>query len=121
MNGPRNITVAVVAAGTLAAGLLTGCATAAQVGGTATVSKTKLQSMAKEKLEAAAHAKARSVACEGGIESKMGATQRCVLTDSKGTKWSVTATVTAVKDDNNTHIDFRSTTPRRSDAQAERG
>lgn len=85
----------------VAAGLITACSTP-----THEVSKTDLQKMAKEKLEAAAKKKAKSVTCDDAIEAKTGQTQHCVLTDSNGTKWNVTATVTAVKDDN-TRIDFK--------------
>ncbi|WP_396916664.1 DUF4333 domain-containing protein [Mycolicibacterium sp.] len=95
------------AAGTaLTAVLLAGCGGAAKVDNATVVSKTDLQKQAKEKLQAAAKKKAKSVVCEDGIEGTVGATQKCVLTSTDGKKWAVTATVTAVKDGKAT-IDFK--------------
>jgi hypothetical protein len=80
----------------LAAALLTaGCGGDEQP----SLSKEQLQTMAKDKLEAAAGAPARSVECPAGVESKVGATQRCVLTTTNGGRIGVTATVTKVDGD----------------------
>lgn len=98
-----NSTLHLLIAGVAAAGvLLTGCSGGSQP----TVSKTELQSMAKDRLEAAAKKKAKSVTCDDGIVGKVGNTQHCVLTAGNGTKYGVTATVKAVKD-GKVNIDFK--------------
>lgn len=80
----------------LGAAMLTGCSANVEVGTPPTVAKTKLQSLAKEKMESAAGQKVKSVECEDGIEAKVGATQRCVLTAKDGSKIGLTATVKSV-------------------------
>ncbi len=74
-----------------------GCSGQVEVGTERSMSKEQLQSFAKEKLEAAAGTKARSVECEGGVPAKVGATQRCILTAIDGTRIGVTATVSNVE------------------------
>lgn len=94
-----------VAAAMVGGAVLTGCGG----GSTApapTVAKSKLQTMAKENLEAAAKRKAKSVTCDDGIVGKVGATQHCVLTDKNGTKYGVTATVKNVESEK-VKIDFK--------------
>lgn len=86
-----------VVGGAVAGVLLTGCSGHAESGSQPELSKAQLQSEAKEKLEAAAKRKAKSVTCDDGIAGKVGATQHCVLTATNGTKYGVTATVKAVK------------------------
>lgn len=85
-----------VACVAVAGAVLSGCGGPAQIGSQPTVAKAKLQTLAKQKLEAAAGKKAKSVDCENGIVGKLGATQRCVLTAKDGSKIGVTATVKAV-------------------------
>jgi entry exclusion lipoprotein TrbK len=96
---PGNSTLRLLVAGAAVAGvLLTGCGGHAGSGSQPALSKAQLQSEAKEKLEAAAKRKAKSVTCDDGIAGKVGATQHCVLTAANGTRYGVTATVKAVKD-----------------------
>ncbi|MCV7162404.1 DUF4333 domain-containing protein [Mycolicibacterium brisbanense] len=98
-----NSTLRLLIAGVAVLGvLLTGCSSDSQP----TVSKSELQSMAKDRLEAAAKKKAKSVTCDDGIAGKVGNTQHCVLTAGNGTKYGVTATVKAVKD-GKVNIDFK--------------
>lgn len=79
------------------AGLLGACSANVHVGSTGTP-KDQLAKTVKEKLEAQAGKKADSVTCDGDLEAKVGATQRCVLT-VKGTKLGVTVTATSVDSD----------------------
>ncbi|MBU9762936.1 DUF4333 domain-containing protein [Mycobacterium sp. TNTM28] len=79
--------------------LLGACSASVEVGKTAAVSKEQLDKTVKEKLEAQVGAKADSVDCDGDLEGKVGATQRCVLT-AGGTKMGVTVTATSVEGDN---------------------
>ncbi|MHC9292777.1 DUF4333 domain-containing protein [Mycobacterium sp. LTG2003] len=98
------ITVAVAGAA------LTGCGGATGGGSQPTVAKSKLQSLAKAELEAAAGKKAKSVECEDGIAGVVGATQRCVLTAKDGTRIGLTATVEGVDGDGdkaNVNVDFK--------------
>ncbi|QRY47069.1 DUF4333 domain-containing protein [Mycolicibacterium boenickei] len=81
----------------VAAGLLGACSANVEFGRTAGMSKDQLAKTVKEKLEADAGAKADSVTCDGGLEAKVGATQRCVLT--AGGRVGVTVTTTAVDGD----------------------
>lgn len=104
---PVNSTLRLLVAGTAVAGvLLTGCSGQSGSGSQPSVSKTELQSLAKDKLEAAAKKKAKSVTCDDGIAGKVGTTQHCVLTAGNGTKYGVTATVKAVQD-GKVNIDFK--------------
>ncbi|MGV0888828.1 DUF4333 domain-containing protein [Mycolicibacterium sp. XJ766] len=80
------------------AGLLGACSANVHVGSTGTP-KDQLAKTVKEKLEAQAGKKADSVTCDGDLDAKVGATQRCVLT-VKGTKLGVTVTTTSVSGDN---------------------
>ncbi|MEW2479410.1 DUF4333 domain-containing protein [Mycobacterium sp. NPDC049093] len=82
----------------VAAGVLGACSANVHIGSTGTP-KDQLAKTVKEKLEAQAGKKADSVTCDGDLEAKVGATQRCVLT-VKGTKLGVTVTATSVSDDN---------------------
>ncbi|MEV0671250.1 DUF4333 domain-containing protein [Mycobacterium sp. NPDC050441] len=82
----------------VAAGLLGACSANVHVGKTGTP-KDQLAKTVKEKLEAQAGKKADSVTCDGDLEAKVGATQRCVLT-VKGAKLGVTVTATSVSDGN---------------------
>ncbi|OBI52681.1 hypothetical protein A5707_12145 [Mycobacterium kyorinense] len=79
--------------------LLSGCSVHGEVGKSVAVPKDKLAATVKEKLEANAGEKADSVVCDGDLPGKVGATQRCVLTDG-GTKYRVTVTTTGVDGDN---------------------
>ncbi|MDV3124755.1 DUF4333 domain-containing protein [Mycobacterium sp. 21AC1] len=94
----------------VAGAVLTGCGSQADVGSQPTVAKAKLQTLAKQKLEAAAGKKAKSVDCKDGIAGKVGTTQRCVLTAKDGSKIGVTATVRAVEGsgtDARVNVDFK--------------
>ncbi|MUL84549.1 MULTISPECIES: DUF4333 domain-containing protein [unclassified Mycolicibacterium] len=95
-----------VATAVVSGAVLAGCGGGEPAGTQPTVAKTKLQTLAKEKLEAAAKRTAKSVTCDDGIVGKVGATQHCVLTAKDGTKYGVTATVRAVES-NNVNIDFK--------------
>lgn len=59
------------------------------------MSKDQLAKTVKEKLEAHAGAKADSVICDGDLQGKVGATQRCVLSAGGG-RVGVTVTTTGV-------------------------
>lgn len=99
-----------IATAAIAAAALTGCGGAEQVDSPPTVAKTRLQSLAKAELEAAAGKKAKSVECEDGIAGVVGTTQRCVLTAKDGTKIGLTATVKGVEGDGkdaNVNVDFK--------------
>lgn len=97
----------VLAAAAMVGGaVLTGCGGGGSTGAAPTVAKSKLQTMAKENLEAAAKRKAKSVTCDDGIVGKVGATQHCVLTAKDGTKYGVTATVKNVESEK-VKIDFK--------------
>ncbi|MBO0883482.1 MAG: DUF4333 domain-containing protein [Mycobacterium sp.] len=60
------------------------------------VDRGQLESGVKSKLEAAAHAKAKSVTCPDKLKAKVHATTRCTLVATDGSKIGVTVTVTAV-------------------------
>ncbi|WP_280832344.1 DUF4333 domain-containing protein [Mycolicibacterium frederiksbergense] len=75
------------------------CSAHFDVGRTKAVSKDQLADIVKQKLEAQVGAEADSVVCEGNLSAKVGATQRCVLTDGSK-KYGVTATATSVDGDN---------------------
>lgn len=83
----------------VAAGLLGACSANLEVGKTAGTPKDVLAKTVKEKLEAHAGKKADSVTCDGDLEAKVGATQKCVLTVG-GSKLGVTVTATSVNGDN---------------------
>ncbi len=95
-----------VAAAMVSGAALTGCGGGGSTAPAPTVAKSKLQTMAKENLEAAAKRKAKSVTCDDGIIGKVGTTQHCVLTDKNGTKYGVTATVKNVESEK-VKIDFK--------------
>jgi uncharacterized protein DUF4333 len=61
-----------------------------------TVDRDELESGVKSKLEAAAHAKAKSVTCPHKLSTKVDATTRCTLQAMDGTTIGVTVTVTSV-------------------------
>lgn len=80
------------------AGLGVGCALAiAGCSSQKVVNRDQLQSGVKTKLEAAAHAKAKSVTCPDKLKAKVDETTRCTLVATDGTKIGVTVTVTSVK------------------------
>lgn len=62
-----------------------------------------LESGVKTKLEAVAHAKAKSVTCPHKLKAKVDATTRCTLVATDGTRIGVTVTVTAVDGD---HVSY---------------
>lgn len=94
----RRCVPAVGVAAAVGAVLLAGCGS--EPDPAPTVSKEQLQTIAKDKLETAAGAQARSVECEDGVAGKVGALQRCVLTAGDGSRIGVTATVTKVEGEN---------------------
>ncbi len=61
------------------------------------VKRGELESGVKSKLEAVAHAKAKSVSCPDKLKAKVDATTRCTLEAMDGTKIGVTVTVTSVE------------------------
>ncbi|MGV9797643.1 DUF4333 domain-containing protein [Mycobacterium sp. NPDC003449] len=81
----------------VAAGLLGACSSGADEPGG--VAKDKLASEVKTQLEAQVGSKADSVTCDGNLEAKVGATQKCELT-AEGAKLGVTVKATAVDGDN---------------------
>lgn len=89
---------AIATAMLIAATLLGGCSGHAEVGKTPAVSKDKLAATVKQKLEAQAGEKADSVVCDGDLQGRVGAKQRCVLTVGT-TKYAVHVTTTGVDGD----------------------
>jgi hypothetical protein len=61
------------------------------------VKRGQLESGVKAKLEAVAHAKAKSVSCPNKLKAKTDATTRCTLVAMDGSRIGVTVTVTSVK------------------------
>lgn len=72
--------------------LLSGC-------GAAAVSKADLEQKIKTQLTAQVKQEPDSIECPGALEAKVGATQKCVLTEG-ATKLGVTVTVTSVEGSN---------------------
>lgn len=83
----------------VAVSLLGACSASVEASKSAGISKDRLADVVKEKLEAQVGSKADSVECDGELPAKVGATQRCVLTDGDK-KWGVTVTANSVEGDN---------------------
>jgi hypothetical protein len=86
--GTTRLAIAVIAAV-----LLAGCSAG---GAQLTVSEDSLESTAKDNLRAAVGGTSQGVECAGGIDGRVGATQRCVLVAEDGSTADVTATVESV-------------------------
>ncbi len=99
MKTASNMRVLVGAGMVAAAGLLGACSAHIEAGTNSGVDKDKLAEVVKQKLEAQVGAEADSVVCEGNLPAKVGATQRCVLTDGS-TKYGVTVTANSVEGSN---------------------
>ncbi|WP_067688732.1 DUF4333 domain-containing protein [Nocardia jejuensis] len=74
--------------------LVAGCNT-----GTGSVSKSDVESKAGSVFHDKSHEDAKSVACDGDLDAKVDATQKCTITAGDGQAWAVTAKVTKVDDD----------------------
>ena len=90
--------VGVAAVAVIGAGLLGACSAGEDTGTGGAKSKDVLAQEVKEKLEAQVGAPADSVTCDGDLEAKVDATQKCELT-AEGAKLGVTVTVTSVDGD----------------------
>jgi hypothetical protein len=66
-----------------------------QVGSTAQVSKAEVTAKARGALIKAAGQTPRSFTCPGGLDAKVGASERCTLTDNAGNTFGVTVKITA--------------------------
>ncbi|WP_301123484.1 DUF4333 domain-containing protein [Mycolicibacterium fortuitum] len=77
--------------------LLGACSAHVEFGGTGGgVDKNELAKVVKQRVEEQAGVKAEKVECEDHLPAKVGAVQRCVLTES-GKKYGVTVTADAVE------------------------
>ncbi len=84
-------------AGSLAVCLLVaGCSASVHVGSsTPQVSKTDLASKAKDALTKAVGETPRSLTCPSDLNAKVGASERCSLTDNAGNTFGLTVTLSA--------------------------
>lgn len=77
------------------------------------VKRGELESGVKSKLEAVAHAKAKSVTCPDTLKAKVNATTRCTLKAMDGSKIGVTVTVTSINGGRVTYTAKADPTPMR--------
>lgn len=78
---------------------LSGCHVAVDVGNYKRISKENLEQGLKDAVKERQHFDLKSAECEGPLDGKVDATQKCTVVDDEGTKYAVVVTTTSVNGD----------------------
>lgn len=78
---------------------LSGCHASLDVGNIERISKSKLEQGLKDAVKEKQRFDLRSADCDGPLDGKLDATQKCTVVDDEGTKYSVLVTTTSVNGD----------------------
>ncbi|WP_237142788.1 DUF4333 domain-containing protein [Mycobacteroides abscessus] len=78
---------------------LSGCHVAVDVGNYKRLSKENLEQGLKDAVKERQHFELKSAECEGPLDGKVDATQKCTVVDDEGTKYAVVVTTTSVNGD----------------------
>lgn len=78
---------------------LSGCHVAVDVGNYKRISKENLEQGLKDAVKERQHFDLKSAECEGPLDGKVDATQKCTVVDDAGTKYAVVVTTTSVNGD----------------------
>ncbi|MBB4852949.1 hypothetical protein HNP40_000315 [Mycobacteroides chelonae] len=78
---------------------LSGCHASVDVGNFKRISKDNLEQGLKGAVKERQHFDLRSAECDGPLDGKVDATQKCTVVDDEGTKYSVVVTTTSVNGD----------------------
>ncbi|WJJ56072.1 DUF4333 domain-containing protein [Mycobacteroides abscessus] len=78
---------------------LSGCHASVDVGNFKRISKDNLEQGLKDAVKERQHFDLRGAECDGPLDGKVDATQKCTVVDDEGTKYSVVVTTTSVNGD----------------------
>lgn len=88
-----------IGAALLSMSTLSGCHASVDIGNYKRITKENLEQGLKDAVKERQHFDLRSASCEGPLDGKVDATQKCVVVDDEGTKYSVLVTTTSVNGD----------------------
>ncbi|MDM3950379.1 DUF4333 domain-containing protein [Mycobacteroides abscessus] len=88
-----------IASALLTMAALSGCHASVDVGNFKRISKDNLEQGLKDAVKERQHFDLRSAECDGPLDGKVDATQKCTVVDDEGTKYSVVVTTTSVNGD----------------------
>lgn len=89
----------VIGSALLSLATLSGCHASVDVGNFKRISKSNLEQGLKDAVKEKQHFDLRSADCDGPLDGKVDATQKCTVVDDEGTKYSVLVTATSVNGD----------------------
>ncbi|SKI74622.1 DUF4333 domain-containing protein [Mycobacteroides abscessus] len=78
---------------------LSGCHASVDVGNFKRISKDNLEQGLKDAVKERQHFDLQSAVCDGPLDGKIDATQKCTVVDDEGTKYAVVVTTTSVNGD----------------------
>ncbi len=78
---------------------LSGCHASVDVGNFNRISKSSLEQGLKDAVKEKQHFELQSSVCDGPLDGKVDATQKCTVVDDEGTKYTVLVTTTSVNGD----------------------